>query len=166
VPTVEPELIAIIDSDPDPIRRANSVELLNWADDTTPCTTYLIGVIDDADSSVRIQADKYIYPRLNLLPETFPADKLAYAWSHQLIRPTHEDRSKALYCLTALIQKFPEATPLVKSLCLDKVNKLAADSIIDTINKPAADLASILNRAQVLPFLPTAKPESNAPNNW
>ncbi|HEY9785648.1 MAG TPA: HEAT repeat domain-containing protein [Candidatus Obscuribacterales bacterium] len=114
-PDMRLELLSLIDHDPNAIRRRTAVELLNWAGEVPDTTLRLLPALDDSDVGVRGMVARYIFPRLSYLPEDFPLPHLVQACSRLLRRPSHQDRSKAVYMLLALSRKKPE--------CLDQIRQ-------------------------------------------
>ncbi len=138
VPDMRAELLAVTESDPDPSRRRRAVELLNWAGSIPNTFGRLVPALDDADAGVRAATARYMFSRLELLPDDYPFDTLAESFSRLLGRPTHQDRSKALYCLLALCLQRPELITNVKVFDEERVKHLSETSNINSI-KGAAD---------------------------
>ncbi|MBI4534290.1 MAG: hypothetical protein HY711_10140, partial [Candidatus Melainabacteria bacterium] len=118
-------------------------ELLNWAGATPDTSTQLIPALDDADHNVRASVARYLFPRLETLPDDFPFQDLLEALSRQLNRPSHQDRSKALYCLLALCKQHPDLTRAAKVFDEDRVKQLAQESTIPAIKEPAVELSRL-----------------------
>lgn len=143
VPDMRAELLAITESEPDNNRRRRAVELLSWAGSVPDTSRRLMPALDDADSSVRAAVARYLFPRLELLPPDFPYDDLVEAFSRMLSRPSHQDRTKALYCLLALVSQRPNLILNAKVFDEEKVKQLDDNSHIASI-KSACD--QLLNR--------------------
>jgi len=147
VPPIRKELFEIIGSDPNASRRDQSIELLEFGG-SVPETAYeLISALDDADYTVRARATRYIYPRLDLLPDDFPYDLLAAALARQICRPSHQDRSKGLHLLLALAARRPELVDPLHDSCLEKLKELTDKSRIDTVKDPSLKLLTIISRS-------------------
>lgn len=109
-PTMREDWLSVIASDPNPDRRIEAIDLLNWSQ-SYPDTCYsLIGAIDDSNYQVRAAAVRFIYDRLDLLPDNFPFDDLMHALCRQVRRPSHEDRVKSLYLMYKVVGKRPKLT--------------------------------------------------------
>lgn len=140
VPGMTEELLGVVEHDPNSIRRKIAVELLNWSGSVTEISARLIPVLDDSDVSVRIEADRFLFPRLDLLPPDFPFDELAEAFSRQLSRPSHQDRSKALYSLLALVRLHPELAEPVNQLNEERIKRLVEETRLRTIKAAGEQL--------------------------
>ena len=140
VPDMVHELLAVVASDPDPNRRRRAVELLHWAGSTPNVCLSLIPAIDDADSGVRASVARYMFPRFEMLPDDFPFDQLVEAYGRMLSRPSHQDRTKSLFCLLAIAGQRPELTPNIKVFSEDRVKKLSELSVIPSVRGPAGEL--------------------------
>jgi hypothetical protein len=138
VPGMRDELIAVVESDPDPSRRRRAIQLLSWAGSIPDTSRRILPALDDADPSVRVETARYLFPRMELLPDDFPYDQLLASFSRLLNRPTHQDRSKALYCLLALCSQHPDLIGAAKDADEEKVKNLASTSQLQSI-KAAAD---------------------------
>ncbi|PWT97883.1 MAG: hypothetical protein C5B53_07490 [Candidatus Melainabacteria bacterium] len=147
LPSMRNELLDTVDCDPDPVRRAQSIELLEWAAEPNDTAMNMLAAFDDVDLHVRAECAKYFYARLDQLAEDFPYDALVQGLSRMLSRPTHQDRSKSLYCLLKLCQLHTQVVPLAKSLCERKVGDLSKQSILPTIKQPADKLLAIFATA-------------------
>ncbi|HEY9776963.1 MAG TPA: hypothetical protein V6C81_24575 [Planktothrix sp.] len=134
------ELIAVVDADPSPERRVQAIELLGWAGEFPDSMVRVIPAIDDVDPEVRASADRFIFPRLALLPPNFPYQQLVAAWSRQITRRSHEDRAKGLYCLLALCTVHPQVIHSVRLASATRVQQLATSTILPTVKNPADQL--------------------------
>jgi len=151
VPDMRDEIIAVTESDPDSNRRRRAVELLHWAGGI-PNTTYrLIPAIDDADGGVRAAVARYMFPRFELLPDAFPFAKLVEAYSRQINRPTHQDRTKGLYCLLAIAGQRPDMIDNIQLYDETRIKKLAEDSTIPTVKDPAQQLLAVFAKQAAKP---------------
>lgn len=140
---VDATLHQVVESDPDGTRRAAAIQMLNWSGHPIRNCARFIPAIDDADPQVRAEATKYIYKRLNLLPTEFPYDSLVEALCHQLRRPTHADRAKATACLLALAQKKPETIYLLQDNDTGKLQEIAQESIIPSLQSGCSQLLAL-----------------------
>lgn len=145
-PQMVKDLIEVIDNDPEPKRRFDAIELLNWAGSVPQVTYHLIGALDDSDPDVRANVIRYMYPRFNLLPGNFPIGELAEAVCRQVSRPSHQDRTKSLHCLVSLLKICPPLTPPVRQACESKVVSLASESQLPTIKVPAKELLELFKK--------------------
>lgn len=148
LPSMRKELLETVDSDPDPLRRAQSIELLEWAPEPNDTAADMLSAFDDVDLRVRVECAKFFYARLDLLSEDFPYEGLVQGLSRMLSRPSHQDRSKSLYCLLKLCLQHKEVLPLAKSLCERKVDEFAKQSILPTIKQPAEKLLALFSGSQ------------------
>ncbi|HEY9868426.1 MAG TPA: hypothetical protein V6D08_04620 [Candidatus Obscuribacterales bacterium] len=142
VPDMRLELLAVIASDPDPNRRRKAVQLLSWAGAIPETTYYLIPALDDADSDVRAEVARYMFSRFEMLPDNFPFQMLVEAVSRQLSRNSHQDRTKALYCLLALAGQKPQLVNSIKIFNEERIKQLAEASVIPSVRDPAQQLLS------------------------
>lgn len=140
VPGMTEELLGVVEHDPNSIRRKTAVELLNWSGSVTEISARLIPVLDDSDVSVRIEADRFLFPRLDMLPPDFPFDQLLEAFSRQLSRPSHQDRSKALYSLLALVRLHPELAEMAGEWNEERIKRLAEATRLKTIKAAGEQL--------------------------
>lgn len=145
-PQMLKDLIEVVDNDPEPKRRFDAIELLNWAGSVPQVTYHLIGALDDSDPDVRANVIRYMYPRFALLPGNFPIGQLAESVCRQVYRPSHQDRSKSLHCLVALLKVCPPLTPPVKKACESKVAELASTSQLPTVKIPAQELLELFKK--------------------
>jgi hypothetical protein len=165
LPTMRKELLETVDCDPDPIRRAQSIELLEWGPEPNDTAMNMLAAIDDVDLRVRVECAKYFYARLGLFADDFPYDALVEGLARMLSRPTHQDRSKSLYCLLKLCQVHKEVVPLAKSLCERRAGELSKQSILPTIKQPAETLLSIFATAQRY-ATPESKPDQTQDSSF
>lgn len=154
VPDMRLELLAVIASDPDPNRRRKSVQLLNWAGVVPETTYYLIPALDDADSDVRAEVARFMFSRLEMLPNNFPYQMLVEAISRQLSRNSHQDRSKALHCLLALAGQRPQLVTSIKVFNEERVKRLAEASLIPSVKGAAEQLLARFAAQPAAPALP------------
>lgn len=143
-PDMKEELLAVVESDPDATRRRKAVELLGWAGDVPYVANRLTDAFDDSDPKVRVAAIRYVFPRLSMLPEDYPFIRLIEAASRELNRPSHQDRSKALYVLLWLAKKNVLWVRDIKELDLARLKQLASDSVLPTVKVPAQQLLAII----------------------
>jgi hypothetical protein len=143
LPSVRLELLQMVDSDPDPLRRAQAIELLEWGPEPSDTASSMLAALDDADRQVRSECAKYLYARLNLLADDFPFDALTEGLARMLDRPAHQDRSNALHCLVKFCPLHKDVVPLAKSLSERRVAQLAKESILPTIKQPAETLLTL-----------------------
>jgi len=161
VPDMRLEFLAVVASDPDPNRRKRAVQLLNWAGAIPETAYYLLPAFDDADSDVRAEVARYMYPRFETLPDDFPFQMLIEAMSRQLSRNSHQDRSKALNCLLALATQRPQLLSSIKVFNEERVKQLAESSVIPSVKDPAQQL---LARFAAQPSAPTSStPQEGEP---
>jgi hypothetical protein len=138
------ELLAVVESDPDATRRRKAIELLGWSGEVPYTANRLTDAFDDSDPKVRVAAIRYVFPRLSLLPEDYPYIRLVQAASRELNRPSHQDRSKALYVLLWLSKKNVLFVRDIKELDEARLKQLASDSILPTVKVPAQQLLAII----------------------
>jgi len=143
-PDMKEELLAVVESDPDATRRRKAVELLGWSGDVPYITNRLTDAFDDSDPKVRVAAIRYVFPRLALLPDEYPYIRLIQAASRELNRPSHQDRSKALYVLLWLAKKNILFVRDIKELDEARLKVLASDSVLPTVKVPAQQLLAII----------------------
>ncbi len=143
-PDMREELLAVVESDPDATRRKKAVELLGWSGNVPYTTNRLTDAFDDSDPKVRVAAIRYVFPRLSLLPEEYPYIRLIQAASRELNRPSHQDRSKALYVLLWLAKKNILFVRDIKELDEKRLKQLASDSVLPTVKVPAQQLLAII----------------------
>jgi len=151
VPYMRNEVIAVTESDPDNNRRRRAIELLNFAGSVPDTSRRIMPALDDADPGVRAATARYLFSRLELLPDDFPFDQLVESFSRLLNRPTHQDRSKALYCLYALCSQRPQLITNAKVFDEDKVKQIASTSIIPSIKGAADQLIARFNNPPRIP---------------
>jgi hypothetical protein len=143
-PDMREELLAVVESDPDATRRRKAIELLGWSGEVPYTANRLTDAFDDSDPKVRVAAIRYVFPRLSLLPEDYPYIRLVQAASRELNRPSHQDRSKALYVLLWLSKKNVLFVRDIKELDEARLKQLASDSILPTVKVPAQQLLAII----------------------
>lgn len=151
VPMMRSELLSVTQSDPDPARRRKAVELLNWAGSVPETAARLLPLMDDADPQVRAAVARYLFARFEMLPGEFPYGPMVQGFSRMLDRSTHQDRSKALWCLLGLCRLHPELIEGTRSLDEDKVKRLAGASIIPSVKKAAVQLDAMFSNPPKLP---------------
>jgi hypothetical protein len=143
LPSMTAELLTVVNSDPDPLKRAQAIELLAWGSEANDTAKKLLMALDDADLRVRSECTKYLYARLNLFNDNFPFPALLEGLAHMLERPSHQDRSKALFCLLKLYQLHPDLVPTGKSLTEERVAQISKESILPSIKDLAAKIQVI-----------------------
>ena len=119
--------------------------------------------LDDADPEVRAEVARWMFSRLDTLPDNFPFDELAEAFSRELTRPSHQDRSKALYCLLAICGQHADLIPAIQEFNEERVKKLADTSVIPTIKDPAAKLLAVFSHAPEIRRQMAAPPADQQP---
>ncbi|MBX9690846.1 MAG: hypothetical protein K2Z81_00570 [Cyanobacteria bacterium] len=159
-PLMRSEWLEVVQSDPDPKRRKDAIELLNWAGNYAQTCEILLPALDDMSFIVRTATTRFIYPRLELLPDDFPFTKLAAALSRQIDRPSHEDRVLALQCIRRLLTLRPELTPPMMRATYKRVKELAEDSRIPTLKKAASEMLVVYSTYKPPAPRPDQIPES------
>ncbi len=162
VPSMLFEFLSVIESDPDPRRRSQAIEVLNWVEEPVRICFTLIPAINDADEQVRASASRYIYPRISLLPENFPLSDLTEAFSNQMTRQTHQDRLLALRCLLELSRRHPQTIWSIKTFDEERLKQLKSTSVLSAIQEPATELIKLCQNPPPLKQKP--KPISDEPN--
>lgn len=162
VPSMLMEFFSVISSDPDPRRRSQAIEVLNWVEDPVRISANLIAALNDADEQVRASAARYIFPRLNLLPESFPVNDLVEAFSNQMLRQTHQDRVMALRCLLELARQRPETIHAIKAFDEDRIKQIYSASVLTVIRSPAEQILKLC--ANPPPIKHKPKPVAEEPN--
>lgn len=165
VPDMRDELLAVVASDPDPVRRRRAVELMQWAGAIPDTFLRLTPAIDDADSGVRAAVARYMFPRFEMLPDEYPFQDLVEAYTRMLARPSHQDRTKSLYCLLALAGQRSDLIPGIKVFTEERVKKLADLSVIPSVKNPAAELQiKFMSAAEPIGTREGSRPD--APADW
>ncbi|MEZ4486572.1 MAG: HEAT repeat domain-containing protein [Cyanobacteriota/Melainabacteria group bacterium] len=139
-PTMKPDWLAVVSNDPDPERRIQAIELLNWSGDSVDTCYRLIGAIDDSNYRVRGAATRFIFDRLDLLPHDFPFEDLMHALCRQIGRPSHEDRVKSAYLMFAILNRKPLLTGMASECAGKQVDIYAEKSVIPTLRSIAERL--------------------------
>jgi hypothetical protein len=148
-PPMREELLFLIDHDPNSLRRTCAVELLNWAGEVPDTAVRLLPAVDDVDINVRTMVTRYLFKSLPLLPDDFPFADMVEVYSRDLSRPSHDDRSKSLYMLLALIKKHPELVRQVKDLDDKRISQLKVRSLVPSIKLACGQFERLFNRANV-----------------
>ncbi|HEY9789594.1 MAG TPA: hypothetical protein V6D22_04285 [Candidatus Obscuribacterales bacterium] len=151
VPPIRNELFQVIGSDPDPARRSAAVELLNWDSNPVRNCYDLTAALEDGSAAVRAKVDRYLLPRLSMLPDNFPIQNLVEAYSRQLTRPSYVDRAAALQGLLAIVKAHPFAAGAVKVANEDKLQQLVSMSVLTSIKQPAQQLLEACHHIPELP---------------
>ncbi len=125
VPELRDAWLNIVQSDPNPERRVDAIELLNWSGNFPETIAKIMPALDDVNKEVRVAVAKFIYPRLELLPYDFPHGKLTAAFCRQIRRPSHGDRLRAMACLSVLLRDKPEMVPPTREVAQDQINLIA-----------------------------------------
>lgn len=127
----------ILSTDPNGERRADAVELLNWTAPYVQNCLQLIPALDDSDVRVRSNAAKYLWSHTADLPDDYPFDALVDGLSHQLARPSHHDRIRAMYALIALAKRDSDSITSIKTYDETKLKEIASGSVIPDVQKLA-----------------------------
>lgn len=143
------ELLYLIDHDPNAVRRQSAVELLNWAGDIPDTAARLLPAVDDIDLNVRTLVTRYLFRSLPFLPDDFPFEDMIEVYSRDLIRPSHDDRSKSLYLLLAVVKKRPELVRQVKSIDSKRILALKERSVVPSIKLACEQFEKLFARANV-----------------
>lgn len=138
-----PYLFRILASDPNNERRAAAVEMLNWTVDPVKNCLALIPALDDSDMRVRMAAAKYIWARINLLPDDFPFDSLLEGLTRQLSRPSHHDRVRAMAALMALAKRDSDSITGIKTFDESRLQEIASNSVIPSVQNLARQLLAV-----------------------
>jgi len=141
------ELIYLIHHDPNAVRRADAAELLSWAGEIPDTAMKLLPAVDDVDLNVRTIVTRYLFKSLPLLPDDFPYADMVDVYSRDLARPSHDDRSKSLYMLLALLKKRPELVRQVRSLDDKRIQQLRNRSVVPSIKLACAQFERVFARA-------------------
>jgi hypothetical protein len=146
VPAMRAQFLEMVASDPDPGHRSKATEVLNWdvSSSAADCLA-LIPALEDTSLQVRGSADRYILPRISLLPDNFPIQDLVEALSHQLSRPSHIDRTMALQGLLELSRRQPFTIGAIKVADEEKLKQLAEQSLLSSVKQPARNLLDAFN---------------------
>ena len=139
-PTMRGDWLNVVASDPNPERRIEAIELLNWSESYADTCYRLIGAIDDSNYKVRAQAVRFIYDRLNILPDDFPYEDLMHALCRQVKRPSHDDRVKSLYLMYKVILKRPKLTIIAKEQTEKYIDRYCQKSKIPVLRSIAERL--------------------------
>lgn len=142
-PAMRPDWLEVIKSDPNPSKRVEAIELLNWSGSYVETCYALIRSIDDTNYKVRTAAVRFIYARLDILPLDFPYESLLAALCRESLRPSHDDRSKSLFCILKLVEKMPQLTLMAKEANGEAVNIYAKDSRIPALRNVCERLKAI-----------------------
>ena len=140
-PVLRADWLTVVESDPDPRKREDAVELLNWAGSTSDTSARLIPALDDSDYHVRAAAARFLYARLSILPGQFPYVPLLAATCRLIGRPSNQDRTTGLYLMSALLAKLPSLTAQAAGSSAKKVAEISSRSIIPTVRQAARTLA-------------------------
>ncbi len=159
-PLMRSEWLEVVQSDPDPKRRTDAIELLNWGGNYVQTCELLLPALDDMSHIVRVGTNRFIIPRLDLLPTDFPLTKLAAALSRQLDRPSHEDRLLALQTTRALLTVVPELTPPMMQATHKRVKELADESRIPPLKNAASEMLVVFSTYKPPALRPDQVPES------
>jgi hypothetical protein len=146
VPDMIDEYLTVISTDPDPVRRSKAVEVLNWAGDYPQLVYKLLPAITDSSEQVRASVDRFIFPRLKMLPPDFPFQDMIELFSLQLSRPSHFDRLLALRCLTECARQHQITLYAIKEYDLDRLKQLDSMSVAASIKEPAHALVQTFAR--------------------
>jgi len=156
-PVMRDELIAVTESDPNPARRCQAIELLGWSGSIDNTALRLMPALDDMDPFVRAETARYLFPRLGLLSPSFPFQDLAQAFGRQITRPSHQDRSKGLYCLLSLCIQHPDLIQSVRGDDEKRLHELMDTSSLPSIKTPAEKLLALFiedaNKKPALPWM-------------
>lgn len=145
VPGMVEELLSVVSTDPDPVRRSKAIECLNWAGEDYPTLVHtLLPAIQDSSEQVRASADRFIFPRIKMLPPDFPFEDLIEYLSLQLTRPSHMDRLLALRCLVESSKQQQITLYAIKEYDLERLKQLESLSIAESIKVPAHALLQTL----------------------
>lgn len=143
------ELLYLIDHDPNAVRRNCAAELLSWSGEIPDTARRLLPAVDDVDLCVRTTVTRYLFKSLPFLPDDFPYADMVDVYSRDLARPSHDDRSKSLYMLLALLKKRPELVRQVRSLDDKRIQQLKNRSLLPSIKLACAQFDRIFTRANV-----------------
>jgi hypothetical protein len=143
-PVMRDEWLEVVACDPDKRLRCDAIELLNWAPQPINTCAELIPAIDDSHYEVRASAAEFIFPRLEILPDDFPFDKLAMALVRQMKRHSHGDRIKSIAFITALVRIYPAMAVPFRRLCEEDLERFSKESQIPTLRQSADNLLVIL----------------------
>jgi hypothetical protein len=157
LPAMKGELLEVADSDPDSNRRSQAIELLAWYRGSSDVPDSLVSALSDVNREVRLACTRYFYPRLDALASDFPYDGLIQGLSSMLGRPSHQDRSKSLYCLLKVCSACPQTIPQAKDLCGKQIDELVKMSILPTIKQTAGELKTLFDTG----FAPGVAKEKN-----
>jgi len=141
------ELLYLIDHDPNSVRRNCAAELLSWSGEIPDTARRLLPAVDDVDLSVRRTVTRYLFKSLPLLPEDFPYADMVDVYSRDLARPSHDDRSKSLYMLLALLKKRPELVRQVRFLDDKRIQQLKNRSLVPSIKLACLQFDRVFTRA-------------------
>lgn len=156
VPGMDEDYLAMVNSDTNPEKRLKAIEILNFSRRMPYVCFKIMPALDDSDYRVRAGAARFLHPRIPFLPDNFPYLALVKAFSRQLVRPSHQDRSKSLHCLLSLCRKYPQLIWPVKELDEERINLLAEKSRVPSIKNPAKELKQLMANPPEKPIVPSA----------
>lgn len=155
IPGMVDELLQVVATDPDPSRRSKAIECLNWAGEDYPALVHaLLPAIADSSEQVRASVDRFVFPRIKMLPPDFPFEDLIEHLSLQLSRPSHMDRLLALRCLVECGKQQQITLYAIKEYDLERLKQLDSLSIAESIQIPAH---ALLQTIMSLPDRPAPK---------
>lgn len=145
VPELRDAWLNIVQSDPNPDRRVDAIELLNWSGNFPETILKIMPALDDVNKDVRVAVAKFIYPRLDLLPYDFPHGKLTAAFCRQIRRPSHGDRLRAMACLSVLLRDKPEMVPPTRDVAQDQIDLISQRTRIPPLKQLTENVKLLLS---------------------
>lgn len=143
-PAFRKNIIQVLASDRDPLKRMSAADLLNWAGKGSKSVLRTHRLLDDPHSGVRNQLSRFMMHFVGEVPSKRKLRKVIDSLLLQLDRPSFGDRNKALFNLVEILKSKPQLVSYIRKSGLPLIRYLAENSILSNVSGPAKDILTQL----------------------
>ena len=140
-------LLEVLRYSQDPDERSKAATLLSWS--ITPENILYIldfNLLQDPDHGVRNDLSRSMSFILDQVNNDVLLAKATRAFCEQATLPSHGDRNKALFSISALIKKNPKLTEAIDHKCKKTIEYIAQMSILPNVGGSAKDIIKDINQ--------------------
>lgn len=156
-PRYRAHVLEVLSFDANGADRADAATLLNYTGDPATTASVAASHLDDPDVTVRNNVSRYLDDAAPTVtdPKVQRAIVAATAW--ELNRPSMQDRNKALFALSGLLEKRPTLAPLIAQAACPNLNMIAVRSVMPNVGGIAKDILTTLRENHIpCPANPTS----------
>lgn len=143
-PRYQAHVLEVLNFDANGADRADAATLLNYTGDPATTASVAAAHLDDPDVNVRNNISRYLDDAAPTVTDPKVQRAIVAATAQELNRPSMQDRNKALFALSGLLEKRPALAPLIAQTACPNLNMIAVRSVMPNVGGVAkAMLATI-----------------------